>query len=150
MKVILLKDVENIGKKFEVKEVKNGYARNFLLPNDLAKPATKEALNQLEIQRALEEKKSELDLKAIQETASKVDGLEVIIPVKLGEKGELYEKINSQKVLEKLREMGFEVKKAQIDMENPVQEIGEFKIRIKFAHNLESEINLIITEETNA
>ena len=58
MKVILLKDIENLGKKFEVKEVKDGYARNFLIPNDLAKVATEEALEWIETQKETKEKRS--------------------------------------------------------------------------------------------
>ncbi len=69
MRVILLQDVENIGKKYEIKEVKNGYARNFLIPKSLAKPATKEVLKWLEVQKEIEEKKAEDELKEIQELA---------------------------------------------------------------------------------
>jgi len=147
MKVILLQDVENLGKKYDIKEVKDGYARNFLIPNGFVKLATEEALKQLEIQKEIEEKKAEEDLKKIEEMVSKIDGLEVIIQVKLGEQNQLFEKINIQKVSEHLKEMGFDVKKNQIILEKPIEELGEFPIKIKFSHNLEGEIRLIITEE---
>jgi len=147
MKVILLQDIENLGKKYEVKEVKDGYARNFLIPKGLVKPATKQALKWLEIQKEILAKKAEEELKKIQETVSKIDGLEIIIPVKVGEKGELFEKITAQKIAEKIKEMGFEVKKNQIILENPIEALGEFPIKIKFEHNLEAEVKLIISEE---
>ncbi len=147
MKVILLQDIENLGKKYEVKEVKDGYARNFLIPKGLVKPATKQALKWLEIQKEILAKKAEEELKKIQETVSKIDGLEIIIPVKVGEKGELFEKITAQKIAEKIKEMGFEVKKNQIILENPIESLGEFPIKIKFEHNLEAEVKLIISEE---
>lgn len=147
MRVILLQDVENIGKKYEIKEVKNGYARNFLISKGLAKPATKEALKWFEVQKEIEQKKAEEELKTIQELASKIDGVEIIIPVKIGEKEQFFEKITSQKIAEKLKEMGFKVAKNQIDLKEPIKELGEFPIKIKFPHNLESEIAIIIIEE---
>lgn len=147
MKVILLQDIENLGKKYEVKDVKDGYARNFLIPKGLAKIATEESLEKLENQKEIEEKKAEEELKKIQGLASEIDGLEVIIPVKIGEEGQLFEKINNQKISEKLKELGFEIEKKKIDLLQPIEEIGEYPIKVKFEHNLESEIRVIITEE---
>ena len=147
MKVILLKDVENLGKKHEVKEIKNGHARNFLIPKGLAKPATPETLRWLEIQKEIATKKEEENLKGAAELVSKIDGLEVSFTVKTGDKGQLFEKITPQRITEKMREMGFEVKKDQIIMAEPIKEIGEFPVKIKFEHNLEAEIKIIITEE---
>ena len=147
MKIILLKDVEKVGKQFEVKEVKEGYARNFLIPKNLAKNATKQSLKWLESQKGTEEKKAEEELKKIQELASQVDGTEVIISVKLGDKGQLFAKINSQKISEKLKELGFGIPKNQIELVQPIEELGEFPIKIKLEHNLEAEITIIVTEE---
>ena len=147
MKVILLKDIKNLGKKFEIKEVKNGYARNYLIPKGLVKPVTKEALEWLEIQKEIEQKKVEEELKKVQELASSVDGLEVTIPVKVGEKGQLFEAITQQKISEKLEELGFKIKKQQINLKTLIKEFGEFPIKVNFEHNLEAEIKVIIIEE---
>ena len=147
MRVILLKDVENIGKKYEVKEVKNGHARNFLIPKGLAKPATKEALTWLETQKEIEVKKVEEELKKTQEKATIIDGQEIIIPVKVGEEDQLFESITAQKIFEKLKELGFNVQKNQIDLKEPIKELGEHPVKIKFEHNLEGEIKVIITKE---
>ncbi|MDD4062484.1 MAG: 50S ribosomal protein L9 [Candidatus Pacebacteria bacterium] len=147
MKVILLEDVDKLGKRLEVKSVADGYAKNFLLSRNLARVATKEALKWLEIQ--LEMKKSEDDakLKEVQATVSKIDGLELFFEVKTGEKGQLFESLNSQKIASKLAEAGFDVSKSQIDLAEPIKELGEFSIKIKFDHNLESVVKIIITEE---
>jgi len=75
--------------------------------------------------------------------------LEVIILVKVGEEQQLFEKINTQKISDKLKELGFEIKKEQIDLAEPIGELGEFPIKVRFEHNLESEIIVIITEEKN-
>ncbi len=147
MRVILLQDIENIGKKYEIKEVKDGYAQNFLIPKRLVKPATKEALKWLETQKEIREKKAEKELKEAQKIVSEIDGVEIVIPVKIGEKEQFFEKINSQKISEKLKEKGFEIKKSQIGLEQPIEELGEFPIKVKFEHNLEAEIRVIVTEE---
>jgi large subunit ribosomal protein L9 len=147
MKVILLQDVEGLGKKYEVKEVKDGYARNLLLPEKLAKAATKQALKWLSDQREVIEKEAEEDLKKEQLLASELDGSEMGIVVKVGEGGQLFESVNSQKIVEKLKEMGFEIKKSQVKLENPIKELGEFPINISLSHNLEAEIKVIISPE---
>jgi large subunit ribosomal protein L9 len=144
MKVILLKDVDKIGKKFEVKDVKDGYARNFLIPQGSAKPATEEALKWLAIQKEIQEKKAEEDLGKIQERASAIDDQEVLIAVKVGDENQLFESITAQKVADKLKEAGFEVKKSQVMLAEPIKELGEYPVKIKFEHNLEAEIRIII------
>ncbi len=147
MRVILLQDIEKLGKKHDIKEVKNGYARNFLIPKGLAKPATKETLEWLDLQKEIGAKKAEEELKKIQETASSVDGQEIVIAVKTGEEDQLFESITNQRIWEKLRELGFNIKKSQIDLPEPIKELGEFPIKIKLEHNLESEIKVIVVKE---
>ena len=147
MKVILLKDIKELGKKFDVKEVADGYARNFLLQRGIAKQATPEALQWLKMQNEISSQKAEEELKSTQNLASSLDDLEVSMPVKVGDEGQLFESINAQKVAERLKELGFEVKKSQIKLEEPFKELGEFAVKITLEHNLEAEIKLIISEE---
>lgn len=146
MKVILLQDIEKLGKKYEIKEVRDGYVRNSLLPQGSVKQATPEALKWLEMAREIEAKKTEEELGKIQKLASAVDGQEVSISLKAGDKGQLFESVTAQKVVEELKNLGFEVKKNQLEMD-PFKEFGEFPVKIKFDHNLEAEIKLIITEK---
>jgi large subunit ribosomal protein L9 len=147
MKIILLQDVENLGKKHEVKEVASGYARNFLLPKGLIKEATKANLKWLEAQKEIEAKKAEEELKQVQDFASSIDGQEIVMTVKVGEEGQLFESVTSQKISEKLKESGFDIKKNQIELLESIKEPGEFPIKIKFSHNLEAEVRIIIVEE---
>lgn len=147
MRIILLQDVEGVGKKNEIKEVSDGHARNFLIAKGLAKAATSEALKWLETQKEITEKRAEEDLKKSQEVASSLDDQEVIIPVKVGEDEQLFESINVQKIIDKLKEAGFEIKKNQIELAEPIKELGEFPVKIKLEHNLEAEIRVIITKE---
>jgi len=145
MKVILLEDVENVGKKYEVKDIKEGHARNLLIPQKLVKPATKENLKWLKTQQEGMEKVAEEDLKKSQEVASKLDGEEVTINVKVGDAGELFESINTQKIADKLKEMGFSIKKTQIKLEEPIKTTGEFPVKIALEHNLECEVTVVVT-----
>lgn len=147
MKVVLLQDVDKVGKKYEIKEVADGFARNFLIPRNQAKLATKEMVEWVKIQKELLEKKAEGDLKKTQEMASTTDGLEVVIQVKVGDENQLFESITPQKIADKLKEMGFEIKKNQIDLAETIKEVGEYPVRIKFDHNLESQIQVIISGE---
>jgi large subunit ribosomal protein L9 len=147
MRVVLLQDIQDLGKKYEVKNVADGYARNFLIPKGLAKSATPKVLKWAEMQKEIQAKKSEEDLKKFQEIASSIDGLEVLLQVKVGDEGQLFESVTSQKISEKLKTLGFEVSRNQIILEAPIKELGEFPVKVKFAHNLESEIRVIVTEE---
>ncbi len=142
----MLKDIEKIGKKYEVKEVASGHARNFLIPNGFAKVATKEAITWLETQKEIEAKKAEEELKTFQDRATALDGQEFTFAVKVGDEGQLFESINVQKIAEKLKEGGFEIKKSQIILEEPIKSFGEFPVKIKLEHNLEAEIKIIISE----
>ncbi len=150
MLVILLKDVDKIGKKFEVKEVKDGYARNFLIPQGLVKQATKEAITWLGMQKETEEKKAEESLKKIQDVASAIDDQEVVIQVQVGGEDQLFESVTSQKISDKLKELGFDIKKSQIELSQPIKETGEFPVKIKFEHNLEAEIRVIVNKAEEA
>lgn len=147
MKIILLQDVQDVGKKFEIKEVKDGHARNFLIAQNLAKKADRQALKWLESQKEVIAKEIEEDLKKTQAMASALDGIEIPFAVKVGEAGQLFESINNVKLVEKLKEMGFEVKKSQINLEHPIKELGEFGVKINLDHNLEVEVKLLVTEE---
>lgn len=150
MKVILLKDVENVGKQFEIKEVADGHARNLLIPQGLVKPATKEAIEWVEVQKEILAKRSEEELKGVQELASKLDDFELQIAMKVGDEGQLFEHINAQKISDKLKELGFEVKKSQVKLEEPIKELGEFPVKLTFDHNLEAEIKLIVSEDASS
>ncbi len=147
MKVILLKDVEKLGKNGEVKNVADGYARNFLIPNKMAVLATKSELIKLEEEKKIETEKAEEELKLYQGIASQIDGLELEIPAKVIEDGKLFGAITTAKIVEVLKEKNFEIKKEQIKLEEPIKEIGEYEATVEFPHNLESKIKIIVTEE---
>ncbi|MFH1938269.1 MAG: 50S ribosomal protein L9 [Patescibacteria group bacterium] len=147
MKIILLEDVENIGKKDEIKKVADGYARNFLFPNKLAVLATKSELAKLEEREKIKEEKAEEELTIFQKVASELDDFELEIFAKISEEGKLFGSITSSKISEKLKENGFKIEKEWIKLKDPIKEIGEHEVSIELPHNLEVKIKVIIIEE---
>jgi len=147
MKVILLEDVDELGKKGEIKEVADGYARNLLIPKKMAVLASKSEVIRLEEQKKIDEEKAEKELIRFQEIASQIDGFELEIPVKIGEDNKLFGAITSAKISEELKKNNFKVEKNQVKLEEPIKEIGEYEIPIELPHNLKAKIKLIITEE---
>ncbi len=147
MKVILIKDIENLGKKNEIKEVADGYARNFLFVEDLAKPATEEAMKNLEAEKKMQAVRAEADLKIEEEVASRLDGQEIEIPSKSDETGKLYGSITAAKIAKALKGKGFDIKSKQIKLAEPIKEVGEYDVALELSHGLEATIKAIIVEE---
>lgn len=147
LKIILTKDIDQIGKKGDVKKVAIGYARNFLIPKKMAVLATTSNIKDLEQQKEIEAKQAEEELALYQEVASQLDGLEIEILAKIGEDGKLFGSITAAKIAEKLKKKGFELKKDQIKLAEPIKEIGEYDISAELPHGLEVKIKVIIIEE---
>ena len=147
MKVILLKDVDNLGKKDEVKEVSGGYARNFLFPRKLAVAATAAFIKQLEIKKEKEREIAEKELSVMQESVSKLEGMEIEIPAKIDKEGNLYAGISGSQISKILKEKGFKIKKSQVKLADSIKEIGEKEVVIEFPHGLEAKVKIIVVEE---
>lgn len=147
MKVILLQDVENVGKKADIQEVADGYARNFLFPKNLAEPATEAAIKQLAQEKEAAAKQAEADLQATEATVAQLDGQEIEIAVKADESGKLFGALTAVKIAKAMKEKGFEVAKNQIKIKEPIKEVGDYEITIEFPHGLEAGIKVIVVEE---
>jgi large subunit ribosomal protein L9 len=147
MKVILLKDVKKVGKKNEIKEVSDGFARNFLLPKKLAILATKAETRKAEERAEKIRLQAEADLAKNQEVIVKLEGFEIEVPAKAGIEGNLYAAVSSAQISKVLQTKGFEIKKNQIKIDEPIKELGEREVIIEFPHGLEAKIKVIITEE---
>ncbi|MFH1129490.1 MAG: 50S ribosomal protein L9 [Patescibacteria group bacterium] len=149
MEVILLKDVAGLGKKGEMKNAADGHARNFLIPKKLVKIATDKAIKGWEQEKVLEAQKAEQALQHVEEVVSQIDGLEIEVATKMDESGKLYGSINDQRVSQLFKDRGFDIKKNQIKILQPIKEVGEYPITISFDHGLEAEIKLIIIDEAS-
>ncbi|BED92362.1 MAG: 50S ribosomal protein L9 [Candidatus Paraimprobicoccus trichonymphae] len=147
MKVILL---ENVGseKKGTVKEVKPGYARNFLLRNNLAKIATSKNLKDLENLKKAEEYKKELEKQDFIKISEAIDGKEIEIKTKVGETGKLFGSVTSKEITEKINEMFFlDIDKRKVCLPEDINSTGRHKIEIRFANDISSKIFVNVTEE---
>ncbi|MBI2582869.1 50S ribosomal protein L9 [Candidatus Azambacteria bacterium] len=153
MKVILLQDIPKMGKAGDVKTVADGFARNFLFPRGMAKPATESAIKEAEQQKAAREKKAEEELQAIEALAEAVDGLELKVPVRVpenpaGEKKRAYGGVNAEMLADYLQKEGFsKIEKKNVALETPLKEVGEYPVKLEFDHGIEAEIKVILAEE---
>lgn len=147
MKIILLKDVPNLGKELDIKDVKPGYARNFLIPQNLVVPATKRNLQWQERELAKKKLKEEQKTKELQEMIKKLKNLKLQISIKTGSKGELFEKITSIKIVNLLKKEGFEISKENIILKEPIEKIGEYVIPISLGKDFKTKIKLVVKKK---
>lgn len=146
MKVILLKDLPNLGQRGDIKEVNLGYARNYLIPQGFVKEATDAAIKDLEAQKEKEAKMAEADLEQMEKLASSLEGQIIEITTKASEEGTLYGAISPAKIVSALKEKGFEIRKDQIKTGH-IKEVGEHEVAVDLDHGLEARITLIINSE---
>ena len=143
MKVLLIKDVKGFGKAGEIKEAKDGYARNFLIPKGFAKLATPEVIREWEKEEAERKAKLEEELKKINELKAKLEKMKLIIKHKLGANGQLLGAVTNKEIAEKLKENGFNIDKKQIEHAS-IKAPGEYNISIKLGHGINANLTIEI------
>jgi len=149
MQVILMEKVANLGNLGDVVKVKDGFARNFLLPQGKAKRATEANIAAFEVQRvALEKAQAELLAKA-QERGAKIDGLTLQIAQKAGVDGRLFGSVTNYDIVEALKAQGHEVERAMVRMpEGPLKQVGDYQIRIQLHTDLVVTVKVSVLGET--
>jgi large subunit ribosomal protein L9 len=147
MKVIFLKDVKNVAKANEIKDVKEGYARNYLFKNNLAVEATKANIEKLN--RKLEQVATteEARLKNARDLAEKLSKLEIRMSKKAGEKGRLFGAITSAEIADEVNRLGVTLDKKLIDLKNPIKEIGTHVIDINIYKGIKGQLKVIVDAE---
>lgn len=148
MKVILLKDVKSVGKKGEVINAKDGYARNFLLPRNLAVEANQANLSKLQDQKSSQDFKEEEEKKAAEETAKKIEKIDINFDAKVGENGKLFGSITTMDIADFLKEKhGIEVDKRKIDIDGgQIKDLGTTKATIKLHPKVSTEVKVTVKE----
>lgn len=149
MEVILLEKVSNLGNLGDIVRVRNGYARNFLIPNKIARRATKEAIKEFENKRVELEKSQLKKLNDAKELANKLDGFVLQISQKASVDGKLFGSVNNVDIVHNLKKFGFtSIEKTQIYLsDNHIKTIGEFVAKIKLHSDVEKEISIVVTRE---
>lgn len=148
MKVILRKNVSNLGTIGEVVNVKDGYARNYLFPRELAYMATDNALKSIEIEKRKMLSKLAKEKEIAEKLAAEINGIQLSIPMKVTEEGNLYASVTSQIIADKLAEMNYNIDKKHILLEEPIKTLGVFDLRIKIHNEVSTTIKVwVINEE---
>jgi large subunit ribosomal protein L9 len=147
MKVILLKDVKNLGNEGEVVNVADGYGRNYLIPREFAVEATKTSMEMLERRKAKEAKKAEQALESAQELKEKIENADVTITVKAGENGRLFGSVTNKDINESLTNQGIDIDRRKMQMDEPIREIGEKVVPVKLHKDVVAELKVKVVSE---
>ncbi|MBA3533093.1 MAG: 50S ribosomal protein L9 [Ardenticatenales bacterium] len=148
MQVMLIQDVVKLGYVGEVVEVKNGYGRNYLIPQKLAVPATKGALKQAELLRQAAEKRRARDLHGARALAAEINAISLRFERKVGEKGRLYGSVTSGEIAERLEtQLGHELDKRKVDLHEPIKMLGNFTVPINIHADVEAAVKVEVVGE---
>ncbi len=140
MKVILKADVKGSGKKGDIIEVSEGYAKNFLFKKNLAEAATASTLNEANQKKQAQEFHKAEEIKAMQELAAALKGKTVTLAIKTGENGKLFGSVTSAQIAQGLADMGLTVDKKKILLKDPIKTLGSTKVTIRLMEKIEAEI----------
>ena len=147
MKVILTQDVKSLGKKGELVNASDGYARNFLFPRKLAVEANAQAMNELKNREAAEKFRLETELKNAKETAAKIDGKTVKLTAKAGQGGRLFGSVTAKEVAEQIKaQFGVDIDRRKISMSD-IKSFGTFNAEIKVYNGVSAAIYVMVGEE---
>jgi len=148
MKVIFLKDVVGKGKAGEIKDVSQGYARNYLVPKGLASIATPEVIRQVEIELQKEGIQETLDQGKLAELADQIEGIEIHLQARIGAEDRLFGSITAADIAEELsRTAGTVIDKRKVDIDKPLRQAGSHEVTIKLAQGLGPRITVVIEPE---
>lgn len=147
MEIILRADVQHLGKVGEVVKVKDGYARNYLLPKGLAYPATDANKKRIAFEGERLAKQRAAEKSAAESEAGRLADVELTFAVKVGEEEKLYGSVTASDIQRKLEEIGIHVDKRKIDLPEPIRELGEFRVGIKIHPEVRPEVRVRVEQE---
>lgn len=147
MKVILLEDVKALGKKGEIVNVSDGYARNCILPKKLGLEATSKNLNDLKLQKANEAKVAQEQLEEAQELAKKLEDGKIEVAIKVGEGGRAFGSVSSKEIAIAVKEqMGYDIDKKKVQLKDVLKTIGTHTVPVKLHAKVTAELKVIVKE----
>lgn len=148
MKVIFNEDVRGQGKRGEMKDVSDGYARNYLLPRKLASEATPDMLNAFKLKEKAKKAQMAREKAQAEENAKRLEGVVVKISARAGQGGRLFGAITSQEISDALREQhGIEIEKNKIVQSEPIKSFGNFEVKAKLGYEVSGKINVLVVEQ---
>ncbi len=147
MKVLLCEDVEKLGWLGDVVEVKEGHARNYLLPQGLAKVATEANIRAIADEKARRAQERIREKTRLEEAAKAVVGAEAVLAAKANEQGYLFGSVTARQIAENLREQGFEVADKIVELTEHIKEVGTHSVTLRFAADLTAVVNVVVVAE---
>ncbi|MBK8945542.1 MAG: 50S ribosomal protein L9 [Ignavibacteriae bacterium] len=147
MKVILRKNYDQLGKIGDLVDVKDGFARNFLLPRQIAYIATKGNIRSLEEEKLQIVKKEAKELSSAKSLASELENVSITIPVKVGEEDKLFGSVTNQMIADALKEKKYDIDKRKIDLEEPIKALGIYSVNIKLHPEVSAVVKTWVVRE---
>lgn len=148
MKVILLQDVKSVGKKGEIIEANDGYARNFLLPKKMAVEANNKTMNDLKLQNANQEKVAAQLLADAKAFAKELESKEIIVHIKAGEGGKTFGSVSSKEIAASFKEQcGVDIDKKKIQLQEPIRNFGVYDVKIKLHPQVTGSLKVKVQEK---
>lgn len=148
MKVVLLEDVANVGRAGEVKEVADGYGRNFLLPRKLALLGTPSAIKAAEAQLQKDKEKQQHFDAEITKLAQQLEGLLITFKERVSSEDRLYGSVRDSDIARELSQLtGLDIAKEKIELEEPIRQLGEYEVPVRLSEDLAPKIKVIVTRE---
>ena len=148
MKVVLLEDVKSLGKKGDIVELSEGYARNFIIPKKKGVEANQENLNTLKLQKANEEKIAKEKLEAAKELAAKLNEASVSLTIKGGKDGRTFGSVSSKEIEEAIKsQLGLEIDKKKLVIAEPIKTFGNHEVKVKLHKDVTAALKVKVGEE---
>jgi large subunit ribosomal protein L9 len=147
MEVILLKDVPGLGRSGEIKEVPEGYARNYLIPKGLAVKSTKGRIKDIELRKSAVETKVLREKDSAMRLAERLKGISLTFKVRVGEENKLFGSITSGDIAEELNKKGFNIDKHQIVLKEPIKYLGTYEVTVKLGFGVSAPISVVVERE---
>lgn len=144
MRIILVKDHEKLGKAGDTVEVKDGFARNYLIPQGIAFPENSASLKRIQEERRLKELRQTKALQKSQKLADQLKSVSLTIPVQVGEEDRVFGAVTSQQIADLLHELGYEIDKRHIVLEEPIKALGIFEVPIKIHPEVITTVKLFV------
>ena len=147
MEVVLMKDYENLGKALDVVSIKDGYARNYLIPQGIAVPATEGNKKRVAEAKHLAEIREEKKIKDSRELAEKIEQIPCTILVKVGEEDKIFGSVTAQEIADFLKKEGFEIEKRQVELEEPIKQLGVYNVTIALYRTVSARLKVWVVKE---
>lgn len=147
MKVLLLQDVKAQGKKGDIIEVSDGYAKNFLIKKKMAIQATNQVINETNQKKASEQRKLEIEKQDAIKLAERLNGNTIVVEIACGENGKMFGSVTGKEISESLLKSGYDIDKKKINIKEPIKTFGVFSVEVKVYANVTATINISVVKK---